>query len=42
MFQRGERGLAIVVIAAAFFCVFWLKRDAGTAVRMVVKKSQAR
>jgi tetratricopeptide (TPR) repeat protein len=42
MFQRGERGLAVVVFAAAVFCVFWLKRDAGTAVRMVVKKSQAR
>ena len=42
MFQRGERGLAAVVIAAAVFCAFWLKRDAGTAVRMIVKKSRSR
>lgn len=42
MIQRGEQGLAAVVVAAAVFCVFWLKRDAGTAVRMIVKKSKAR
>jgi tetratricopeptide (TPR) repeat protein len=41
MLQRGERGLAAVVIASAVFCGFWLKRDAGKAVRMIVKKSKA-
>ena len=29
MIQRGERGLAVVVVAASVFCIFWLKRDAG-------------
>jgi tetratricopeptide (TPR) repeat protein len=42
MVQRGERGLAAVVIASAIFCAFWLKRDAGKALRMVAKKNQSR
>jgi tetratricopeptide (TPR) repeat protein len=42
MIQRGEKGLSIVVIAAAFFCVFWLKRDAGKAIQMVAKKNKSR
>ena len=37
MIQRGERGLAAVVIASAVFCAFWLKRDAGKAIKMIVK-----
>jgi tetratricopeptide (TPR) repeat protein len=41
MIQRGEKGLAVVVVAASVFCVFWLKRDAGKAVQMAVKKYQA-
>ncbi len=41
MIKRGERGLAAVVIASAIFCVFWLKRDAGKAIQMIVKKSKA-
>jgi tetratricopeptide (TPR) repeat protein len=41
MIQRGERGLAAVVIASAVFCVFWLKRDAGKAIQMIVKKRTA-
>jgi len=41
MVQRGERGLATVVIASAVFCLFWLKRDAGKALRMIVKKKSA-
>ena len=40
MIQRGERGLAAVVIASAVFCVFWLKRDAGKVIQMIVKKSK--
>jgi tetratricopeptide (TPR) repeat protein len=42
MIQRGERGLAVVVVAASVFCVFWLKRDAGKAVKMIIKKYKAR
>jgi tetratricopeptide (TPR) repeat protein len=42
MIQRGERGLAAVVIASALFCVFWLKRDAGKAVNMIIRKYKAR
>jgi tetratricopeptide (TPR) repeat protein len=42
MIQRGERGLAAVVIASAVFCVFWLKRDAGKAVNMIIRKYKAR
>jgi tetratricopeptide (TPR) repeat protein len=41
MIKRGEQGLAVVVIASAVFCAFWLKRDAGRAIQMVVKKSKA-
>lgn len=41
MIQRGERGLAAVVFASAVFCVFWLKRDAGKAIQMIVKKNRA-
>ena len=41
MIQRGEQGLPAVVIASAVFCAFWLKRDAGKAIKMIVKKSKA-
>jgi protein-S-isoprenylcysteine O-methyltransferase Ste14 len=41
MIKRGEQGLAAVVIASAVFCAFWLKRDAGRAIQMIVKKSKA-
>jgi tetratricopeptide (TPR) repeat protein len=41
MIKRGEQGLAAVVIASAVFCAFWLKRDAGKAIQMIVKKSKA-
>ena len=41
MIQRGERGLAAVVIASAVFCAFWLKRDAGKAVNMIIRKYNA-
>jgi len=40
MIQRGEKALAIVVIASAIFCLFWLKRDAGKAVQMIMKKNK--
>ena len=40
MIQRGEKALSIVVIASAVFCLFWLKRDAGKAVQMIVKKNK--
>jgi tetratricopeptide (TPR) repeat protein len=40
MVQRGEKALASIVIASAVFCLFWLKRDGGKAVQMVVKKNK--
>ena len=42
MVQRGEKALASIVIASAIFCLFWLKRDGGKAVQMVVKKSKSK
>lgn len=42
MIQRGDTGLAAVVIASAVFCLFWLKRDGGRAVAMIRKKNQYR
>jgi tetratricopeptide (TPR) repeat protein len=42
MIKRGNRALASLVIASAVFCLFWLKRDAGTALQMRAKKKQAR
>jgi tetratricopeptide (TPR) repeat protein len=38
MVQRGDKGLVAVVIASAIFCLFWLKRDGGRAVQMIMKK----
>ncbi len=38
MVRRGEKALALIVVASAIFCVFWLKRDGGKAVQMVMKK----
>jgi tetratricopeptide (TPR) repeat protein len=40
MIKRGEKALSLIVIASAIFCTCWLKRDAGTAVQMLVKKNQ--
>jgi len=42
MIKRGETALSVVVIASAVFCMFWLKRDAGHAVQMLLKKNQYR
>ncbi len=41
MFQHGDKGLPIVVIASAIFCLFWLKRDGGRALQMMMKKKKA-
>jgi len=41
MIQRGETGLAVVVVAASLFCVFWLKRDAGKTIQMAIKHYKA-
>jgi tetratricopeptide (TPR) repeat protein len=41
MIARGDTALAFVVILSAVFCLFWLKRDGGTAVRMIRKKKKA-
>ncbi|HXY55363.1 MAG TPA: tetratricopeptide repeat protein [Nitrospirota bacterium] len=40
MIHRGEKALASLVAASAVFCLFWLKRDAGKAVQMAVKKNK--
>jgi tetratricopeptide (TPR) repeat protein len=40
MIDRGEKALASLVAASAIFCLFWLKRDAGKAVQMAVKKNK--
>lgn len=40
--QRGDMALAAVVSASALFCLFWLKRDGGTAVQMMMKKNKYR
>jgi tetratricopeptide (TPR) repeat protein len=40
MVRRGEKGLTAVVIASAIFCLFWLKRDGGKAVQMLMKKNK--
>ncbi len=41
MIQHGDRGLPFVVMASAIFCLFWLKRDGGRAVQMMMKKRKA-
>ncbi len=40
MIKRGERTLPILILASAVFCLFWLKRDAGTAITMLQKKKK--
>ncbi|MGE5893168.1 MAG: tetratricopeptide repeat protein [bacterium] len=40
MIQRGEKALSLLVIASAVFCLFWLKRDAGPVIKMIVKKNK--
>jgi tetratricopeptide (TPR) repeat protein len=42
MIKRNEISLSLIVIASAVFCLFWLKRDAGQAVQMLIKKNQYR
>lgn len=40
MMMKGDKTLAILVLVSAVFCIFWLKRDMGTAVQMFSKNSQ--
>jgi len=40
MLSRGEKMLSLFAFASAVICLFWLKRDAGTAVTMLRKKKQ--
>ena len=40
MLGRGDKGWAIVVFASAAFCLFWLKRDGGKALQMIMKKKK--
>ncbi len=42
MLLRNDYALASVVIASAVFCVFWLRRDGGKAVKMIGKKRRYR
>ena len=42
MIRRGEKALSIIVMASAVFCFFWIKRDAGTAIKMFLKKRKYR
>ncbi|MBS1113046.1 MAG: Tetratricopeptide 1 repeat-containing protein [Nitrospirae bacterium] len=42
MIKSGETALSLIVLASAVFCMFWLKRDAGQAVQMLIKKKQYR
>ncbi len=41
MIRHGDRGLPVVVFASAVFCLFWLKRDGGRALQMMMKKKKA-
>jgi Tfp pilus assembly protein PilF len=38
MFQRGERVLSWIVLASALFCLVWIGRDSGLAIKMLLKK----
>lgn len=38
MMRMGERVFLWFVLVSAIFCIFWIKRDAGTALQMVRKK----
>lgn len=38
MFQRGERVLSWIVLASALFCLVWMRRDSGLAIKMLLKK----
>ena len=40
MFQRGERALSWIVLASALFCLIWMRRDSGLAIKMWLKKRQ--
>lgn len=40
MFHRGERVLMWVVVASALFCLVWMRRDSGLAIKMLIKKQK--
>ncbi len=40
MIRRGDYGLSSVVFMSAIFCLFWLRRDGGKAVQMIMKKKK--
>ncbi len=42
MIRHGDMGLPAVVLVSAIFCLFWLKRDGGRAVQMIMKKKRYR
>lgn len=40
MILKGEKVLGMLTVGMSVFCVFWLKRDAGTALQMFAKKKE--
>jgi tetratricopeptide (TPR) repeat protein len=40
MVRRDDKTFASIVFVSAVFCLFWLKRDGGKAIRMLMKKSK--
>ena len=41
MFQRGEHVLSWIVLASALFCLVWMRRDSGLAIKMLLKKRKS-
>ena len=40
LLEKGDKIIPIFVFASALVCFLWLKRDAGVAVKMLLKKSK--
>lgn len=40
MFNRGNTGLGVLVVASGIVCLFWLKRDGGRVLQMMLKKKK--
>ncbi len=42
MLKRGDNAFASLVILSAIICLFWLKRDGGQVLRMLIKRRKYR
>ncbi len=42
MLKRGDTAFASLVILSAIICIFWLKRDGGRVLRMLIKQRKYR